>query len=238
MKTNQIIHCDCLEQLALLDDCIADLIILDPNYNDWDDLCKEGIIGQAVRLLKPTGNLLCFTKQPFDYNLRGEINHIFRREIIWSFTNGGAWVSNKMPLVSFQKIYWCTINKNFYFNPRTGLAYSENSKDFKRSKKVFEGYCEDGKEFVKSKDGIWLRDHLHFNKPNMGKIPAKPEGLIDVFIKCFCPDNGLVIDPFCGSGQIPLSCLKNNRKFIAYELDKATFDVAQNKVNGFQRKLF
>ena len=238
MDLNQIILGDCMELLPLLDDGIADLIILDPNYNDWDSLCKEGLISEAVRLLKPTGNLLCFTKQPFDYNLRLEIDHIFRREIIWTFTNGGAWVSNRMPLVSFQKIYWSTISNDFYFNQRTGLPYNDKTTNFKRSKKVWEGYNCEGRDFLKSEDGVWIRDHLHFNKPNMGGIPAKPLELIDILIRCFSPTGGLVIDPFCGSGQIPISCLKQNRNFISYELSDKTYNIANNRLNSQQLKLF
>ena len=238
MQTNVIHLGDCLETLSFLDDAIADLIILDPNYQDWDKLCEEGLICQAVRLLKPTGNILCFTKQPFDFNLRNEINHIFRREIVWSFTNGGAWVSNMMPLVSFQKIYWCTIGKDFYFNPRTGCEYNSKSKDFKRSNKVFGGYESEGRQFVKSEDGIWLRDHLHFNKPNMGKIPAKPQQLIDILVKCFCPEGGLVIDPFCGSGQIPISCIKQKRDFIAFELSNENYELSLKRIKEYQPCLF
>ena len=92
MEVNRIILGDCLETISFLDDGVADLIILDPNYNDWDKLCQEGLICQAIRLLKPTGNLICFTKQPFDHNLRCEISDIFRREIVWTFTNGGGLV--------------------------------------------------------------------------------------------------------------------------------------------------
>lgn len=231
MEVNKIILGDCLETISFFDDGVADLIILDPNYNDWDKLCQEGLICQAIRLLKPTGNLICFTKQPFDHNLRCEISDIFRREIVWTFTNGGAWCSNKMPLISFQKIYWCTISKDFFFNPRTGCEYNPKSKDFKRANKVFGGYKAEGRNFEKSDEGIWLRDHLHFNKPNMGRIPAKPFELIDILVKCFSPKNGLVLDLFCGSGQIPISCIKQNRNYLAWELDKDIYDIAVKRIN-------
>ena len=232
MELNKVYNCDCMERLWEIDDESVDLILLDPNYNDWDLLCEKGLICQAVRTLKPTGNLICFTKQPFDYNLRNEIDHIFRREIVWTFCNGGAWVSNKMPLVSFQKIYWCTIGKDFYFNPRTGIGYSDQTKDFKRSTKVFDGYYEEGREFKKSDDGIWLRDHLHYNKPNSGKLPAKPQELIDIIVKCFSPDNGLVLDPFCGSGTTIVSAIKQNRQYIGFEINPDYIDIIQKRINA------
>lgn len=231
IQLNAVYNCDCMERLWEIEDESIDLVILDPNYNDWDKMCADGLILQAVRVLKMTGNILCFTKQPFDFNLRNEINHIFRREIIWTFCNGGAWVSNKMPLVSFQKIYWCTVSKKFYFNPRTGLSYSGDTRDFKRSSKVFEGYNMEGRQFTKSEDGIWLRDHLHYNKPNSGKLPAKPQELIDILVRCFCPEGGVVLDPFSGSGSIVKAAIKQNKNYIAFELNKDYFTNIINSIN-------
>lgn len=216
-KINKLINGDAMKLIAELDDHSIDLTILDPDYQDWNKLCEEGLISQAVRVTKQTGNIICFTKQPFDHYLRNEVNHIFRREFIWSFSNGGAWVSNRMPLVSFQKIFWLTLTKNFYIDVRTGLDYNEGTKSMKRSNKVFGNYKEDGKEFEKSEDGTWIRDHYHYNKPHCGKIPAKPDELIKIFIKCFCPENGIVLDPFFGSGVSGKIAKQMNRNFIGFE---------------------
>lgn len=229
-KYGTLTNADCMDALCDLEDESIDLVILDPNYNDWDKLCGQGLICQAVRVLKPSGNIICHTKQPFDYNLRQEINHIFRREIVWTFCNGGAWVSNRMPLVSFQKIYWCTVSNDFYFNPRTGIGYSEKTKDFKRSNKVFEGYNEEGREFKKSEDGVWLRDHLHYNKPLCGKIPAKPLELTQIMLRCFCPVGGVVLDPFVGSGTTLVACAKEGRQYIGFELNEVNFNMAASAV--------
>tara|TARA_R110000796_G_C14428988_1_gene420882 strand:+ start:132 stop:842 length:711 start_codon:yes stop_codon:yes gene_type:complete len=231
MQVNKIYNKDAFELLFELDDASVDLIILDPNYQDWEIFCAKGLINQAVRVLKQTGNILCFTKQPFDFQLRNEVNHIFRREIVWTFTNGGAWVSNRMPLVSHQKIYHCVVNsKKSFFNERTGIDYSEKTKDFKRSKKVFEGYEENGKQFKKSNDGVWLRDHLHFNKPHTGKIPSKPTELYDILIKCYCPKNGLVVEPFSGSGNFAKTCISQGKKYLGSELDKGIFEYSINNL--------
>ena len=228
---------DCMDYLCDIDDKRIDLTILDPNYNDWDKLCEQGLIRQAVRVTKTTGNIIMFTKQPFDYNLRNEINPIFRREIVWSFCNGGAWVSNRMPLVSFQKIYWCTLGKDFYFNPRTGVEYSEGTKDFKRTSKVFEGYHGEGRQFTKSNDGIWLRDHLHYNKPNFGPIPAKPIELIKIIVRCFCPDGGIVLDPFVGSGTTAVASTQLGRHYIGFEKDNTCWKKSVERVNDTHRQL-
>lgn len=219
--------------LADTEDSSVDLVILDPNYQDWDSFCKRGLFAEALRVLKDTGSVLCFTKQPFDYNLRIAINPIFRREIVWTFTNGGAWVSNRMPLVSHQKIFHCVKSqKESYFDQRTGASYSDSTKDFKRTTKVFEGYLEEGKAFKKSEDGIWLRDHLHFNKPQTGKIPSKPQELYDILIKCYCPIGGVVLEPFAGSANFAKSCANQNKFFVGSELDVEVFNYALKNLTG------
>lgn len=231
-----LIHGNAMDLICDLDDHSIDLTILDPDYQDWDKLCEQGLICQAVRVTKINGNIICFTKQPFDYNLRNEVNHIFRREIIWSFSNGGAWVSKRMPLVSFQKIFWLTLSNHFYIDVRTGLNYSKNTKSMKRSNKVFGDYKAEGRQFEKSDEGTWIRDHYHFNKPHTGKIPAKPKDLIQILIKCFCPENGIVLDPFFGSGMVGDVCQKLNRKFIAYEIDEQRIKMFNDKqvANAFR----
>jgi len=224
------------ELLSNMHDSSVDLVILDPNYQDWDKFLQRGLFTESLRVLKDSGNILCFTKQPFDFNLRCEINSHFRREIVWTFTNGGAWVSKRLPLVSHQKIFHCVKDsKTSFFNERTGLEYSEGTQNFKRSKKVFEGYEEEGKQFNKSDDGVWLRDHLHYNKPHTGKIPSKPQELYDIMIKCYCPQGGLVVEPFAGSGNFAKSCQTQEKNFLGAELDTVTWKYAlqniQNKEN-------
>lgn len=216
----EILNADAFDIIDNMQDRSFDLIILDPDYQDWECFIKRGLIEKCMQKLADDGNLITFTKQPFDYDLRIAVNNYFRREIIWSFDNGGAWVSNRMPLVSFQKIFWCVKGKGSFFNPRTGMAYSESTRDFKRTNKVFGGYKEDGREFKKSEEGVWLRDHLHFNKPLTGAIPSKPRELIEIFINCFCKPDGIIFDPFAGSGIIEKVALEKDRDVIAIEKDE------------------
>lgn len=216
----KILHTDFFNVIDEFEENQFDLIILDPDYQDWGSFLDKGIIQKSVRALKPDGNLICFTKQPFDYDLRIAVEPYFRREIIWSFDNGGAWCSSKMPLISFQKIYWCVKSKDFFFNPRTGIEYSGNTREFKRSSKVFGDYKAEGKQFQKSEDGIWLRDHLHYQKPHAGKIPAKPKELIEILIRCFCKPDGLILDGFAGSGIVEKIAFQNNFEFVAVEINE------------------
>lgn len=220
----EVVQQDAMLYMKTFQDGVFDFVVLDPDYNEWEAFLKKGIIEESLRVLKDTGNLICFTKQPFDFELRQKINGIFRREITWTFENGGAWCSNKMPLISTQKIYWCVKSKKFFFNPRTGIPYKETTKNFKRKTKVFGDYRSEGKSFEKSEQGVWLRDHLHFNKPNSGTLPEKPAGLVEVLLRCFCPDDGIILDPFAGSGIFPLTAEKQGKEAFASEINEKRVD--------------
>jgi len=226
---NKLICGDSRELILDINDNSIDLIILDPDYQNWDDLCNVGFIEQCIRILKDSGNIICFTKQPFDFKLRNHIDPVFRREFVWTFSNGGAWVSNKMPLVSFQKIFWLIKSKQFYFNPRTGLNYNSSTKSMKRKNKVFDGYNEEGRNFELSDEGTWIRDHYHYNKPHTGKIPSKPQELMKTIINCFSPENGLVFDPFVGSGISYFLCNEMKRNFIGFEIEQKRINNILNK---------
>lgn len=207
-----------------------DLILLDPDYNDWDQLVSEGFVQQMLGLLKDTGNIICFTKQPFDFALRVECHDYLRRQLIWSFSNGGAWVSNRMPLVSFQMIYWLTKGDDFFFNARTGIPYSTGTKSFKRANKVFGDYNEDGREFVMSPEGTWMRDHYHFEKPTKGNKFEKPIELLSVLAKCLCPEKGLILDPFCGSGTMGVVAARQNKQWVGCELNPEYAKIAEERI--------
>ncbi len=60
----ELVNCDAMQYLQMMDDSSADLIILDPDYNDWNDMIEKGLIKEAHRVCKKTGNILCFTKLP------------------------------------------------------------------------------------------------------------------------------------------------------------------------------
>jgi hypothetical protein len=118
---------DPLEAMPMFDDEFFDLVVLHPEPRDWDKLCEEGLICQAVRCLKMTGNLLCLTRQPYDFNLRGEVNNIFHCEIICTDSCAESVEYNEYAMPYPLKIYWCVGTADFYYKPARGffkrLAY-------------------------------------------------------------------------------------------------------------------
>jgi DNA modification methylase len=51
-------------------------------------------------------------------------------------------------------------------------------------------------------------------------------------IQCFCPEGGLVIDPYMGSGSSAVGAVKLNRRFIGFDVCQKYVDVAGQRVKS------
>ena len=47
----------------------------------------------------------------------------------------------------------------------------------------------------------------------------QPSNVVGEYIRHFCPEGGLVVDPFCGSGVTGIEALTNRRRAICIDLD-------------------
>lgn len=83
--------------------------------------------------------------------------------------------------------------------------------------------------FVRSEDYYFNEDCDGVNKTSVFDYPyiepdknsftsGFPEPLVDIAVKSTCPPNGVILDPFCGTGTTGVSALKNNRYFIGIEI--------------------
>jgi site-specific DNA-methyltransferase (adenine-specific) len=68
-------------------------------------------------------------------------------------------------------------------------------------------------------------------KPNSNAhFASYPEQLIETPIKACSPENGLVYDPFIGSGTTAIVAIKNNRNYIGSEISKEYCDIADKRI--------
>ena len=232
---NTIIKSDAYELLQSLDNESTDLIILDPNYQDWQEHIENGLIELALSKLKDSGNIILFTKKPYDYELRKYINPYYRNEIIWKYMKTGNWVSKKLPTYTYQNIYWILKNKHIaYFSPRTGMPYSKKTVQGNKGYLVFDGYREKSKDFSNSEDGVWLSDFLHIERrrEGNGNIPTKPIKLCQIIVRCFSDKGHLVVDPFCGGGNVAKVAKDEGRNFICGDIDQYCVSFSQSKIEN------
>ena len=49
-------------------------------------------------------------------------------------------------------------------------------------------------------------------------------------IKASCPENGIVLDPFAGTGTTAVACLLNKRHYITYELNPEYYEMIVKRI--------
>ena len=66
---------------------------------------------------------------------------------------------------------------------------------------------------------------------------VKPTDLMRYLCRLVTPPNGIVLDPFMGSGTTGVACINTNRNFIGIELDPTYFDIACKRIEEAQRQV-
>ena len=94
-------------------------------------------------------------------------------------------------------------------------------------KKIIEGRDEgqDGMN-VPYKNRIKPRQNTH--------TTVKPIALMQYLIKLVCPPNGIVLEPFMGSGTTILAAINLGVNYIAYEKEKEYFDIATARIAAYK----
>lgn len=94
--------------------------------------------------------------------------------------------------------------------------------------------------FSKGPKYFFNRDALG-DEEDIWRIPARPENphshaapyptqLVDRCLACGCPEGGLVLDPFLGSGTTAISALRSGRSVIGIELNPNYCNEAEQRI--------
>ena len=62
---------------------------------------------------------------------------------------------------------------------------------------------------------------------------VKPIKLMQYLVKMITPPNGIVLDPFCGSGTTGVACKLDGFKFVGLEQDPEYCKIAQARINNY-----
>lgn len=58
----------------------------------------------------------------------------------------------------------------------------------------------------------------------------KPDELLGKLISVVCPEDGLVLDPFFGSGSAAVAAISRGRRFVGVERERGYFDIAKRRL--------
>ena len=235
---NKTICTDLLPILDLLPHEFVDLLIIDPPYNlnknfngfkfsktnDEDYLeYLQNWFPKILKTLKPNGSVyicgdwkstFCLYQIMRDYT-------IIRNRIIWQREKGRGAKANWKNAT--EDIWFGTKSEEYYFDVEA----------VKQKRKVIAPYRENGrpKDWEETEEGnfrltypsnFWDDISIpYWSMPENTDHPTqKPEKLIAKLILASCPKNGVVLDPFLGSGTTSVVAKKLGRNFIGIELNE------------------
>jgi DNA modification methylase len=102
------------------------------------------------------------------------------------------------------------------------VAHSMAARGHERWKKNERG------EYVRNKRSVWTIPTKPFKEAHFATFPEK---LIEPCILAGCPEGGIVLDPFMGSGTTAVVALKHNRNYIGIELNPEYIKIAEKRVS-------
>lgn len=242
---NQIFCEDALIGLSKIPDASIDLLIADPPYglgkdygNESDKLAaKEYLewmqawIRVVLPKLKANASVYIFLTWRYSPEVFVMLKeHLTQKnEIIWDrrVPSMGGSVRNYSSV--HDTVGFFVNSKDYYFDlDAIRIPYDEATKKA-RSRKKFEGakWLEMG---FNPKD-IWSVSRLHREHAEREDHPTqKPLEIIERMIKASCPEGGVVLDPFMGSGTTAVAAQKLGRHFVGFELNAEYCELIQRRL--------
>lgn len=221
----------------------VDLICIDPPYNTGTDsfnyndkfnhstwlVFMKNRLEIAKRLLNESGSIYVQIDVKEAHYLKVLMDEVFgrenfRSEIIWDtsipYVAGNKWLSNNWIYSHSAIFYYAKSKNNVFFNKQT-FDVQQKSGDI--SKKPYKDvWCdiENFAGFLGAKDM-----KIDFNS-------RKPEKLIERIITSSCPEGGLVLDFFGGSGTTLAAAHKMKRKYIGVEQMNSQIEIICDRLKA------
>ncbi|WP_252225479.1 site-specific DNA-methyltransferase [Clostridium sp. ZBS2] len=249
----------------LEDELKFDLILTDPPYNlkkdfgnDSDNLSISEFIEINKKrlsickdLLNKNGSIVWFGIHHyicFIQCIMYELGLFYRRMNIWRYENGFS-RSKKVPQAQYEPFLWFSkSDKKWTYNvddvrvPYKSQERLKNPVYYKNSKGETIEWRPNPLGAMRS--DIWEFPTLAgkiFKNERTEHPTQKPESLIKELIKAFCPKNeegfydGIILDPFHGSGTLGVCCEKLNReghniKWIGIELEEKWVEISEERI--------
>jgi site-specific DNA-methyltransferase (adenine-specific) len=161
---------------------------------------------------------------------------ICRNEIIWKKNNQMPSSAKDKFTVDFEKLYFFTKNRRYYFEQQFEPFVSKENHTkrnrikegkYNGTKQFSDGYRDFYNKGLRNKRCIWEVNTQPLKDPHFASYPEK---LIEIPIKACCPECGIVLDPFFGSGTTGLVALKQNKFYIGIELSEGYIQIAKNRL--------
>lgn len=239
------------ENMSMIPDSSLHLMITSPPYNVSKEYDEDLSLSEYLELLKKVftetfrilvnGGRVCINvanlgRKPYiplsDYisKIMIDIGFNMRGEIIWNkaasaspSTAWGSWMSASNPTLRDIHEYILIFSKGDYKRAR-------NKKEMGIKKNTITK-----KDFMEWTKSIWT-----FNAESARKVghPAPfPIDLPHRLIQLYSFKSDIILDPFMGSGTTAIAALKNDRKYVGFEINQDYVALTKKRINPFENML-
>lgn len=240
------IFCKSSESMDELPDNSVHLMITSPPYNvskEYDDDLSlneyldllNTVWNETYRVLVPGGrvciNVANLGRKPYiplhSYIIDGmqNLGFLMRGEILWNkassaspSTAWGSWLSAANPVLRDIHEYILVFSKD---------TFSRKKEDRENTIKK--------EEFLEWTKSVWNFPAVSAKK--IGHPAPFPEELPHRLIQLYSFKGDVILDPFVGSGSTCLSALKDERNYVAYDIDPEYIKLAETRISTYRDQI-
>lgn len=234
----ELIFGNCLEVLSRMAPQSVDAVVTDPPYAQtslaWDRWV-HGWPDAIARVLKPSGSMWVFgTLRMFTDRWSEFSNWKMAQDIVWEKHNGSSLHKDRFRRVHEQAVQFYT---GPWSNVYKGTVVTMDAR--KRSVKRKTSPAHMGKtgehHFSSEEAGPRIMRSVIYARSQHGYAihpTQKPEAIIEPLILNACPPDGVVIDPFAGSGTTGIVAARLKRSFVMIENNAEFYQEMRKRFDG------
>jgi DNA modification methylase len=136
---------------------------------------------------------------------------ILRNDIIWQKTSVLPTGAKDRLTNTYEHIFWFVKSTKYYCNLQPALDVDENPINAEK-KRTF--------------GDVWRINA----KPHGRNVGGYPEAICTLPIRMCCPENGIVLDPMCGTGTTCITAKSLRRKFIGIDIISENILMARDRL--------
>jgi len=168
---------------------------------------------------------------------------ILRNEIIWHKPNAMPSSVKDRFTIDFEKIFFFVKQEKYYFKQqfepfsdttfkRIKYAYNQCKGDIQgavksKGSQKFAENVNNGNLKGKNKRTTWFINTASFKGSHFAVFP---KDIPEICIKAGCPKNGIVLDPFMGSGTTAVVAKMLGRNYLGIELNSKYIEMANKRI--------
>ena len=254
IQLDTIYNMDCLEGMKRIPDGTVDAVICDLPYGvlngeseggPWDTIIPfEPLWAEYRRVCKPTAAIVLFAQGMFTADLMHSNPKMWRYNLIWKKGDraSGFLNANRMPLRNHEDIV-VFYDKLPTYNPqmRTGFPNHTRGHGGGKLKNGCYGKFDPwagSKVITTEKFPLSIIDIAKEHDVNKQFHPTqKPVDLLRYLVLTYTNEGDTVLDNCIGSGTTAIACIKEQRHFIGFELNKEYYEKAVKRINNEKSQL-